>query len=191
MPIRRRRRRDGEVARHRSADGPVRREGDLESPSHYGDVWDGRGADQRHHDTLRLRLHQRPGEFGDKRVERRRWAKPARSGGAAVRERPDPGGLAGKGRPRHRRGKHTWGTDAARGHRAALPAPRLTARLGRYPDRPLLRRPPPIPTSIGTVDPAAQRGYLMGRRQLVQGRATTPARQGAPAVEAIHNGHHA
>ncbi|KJZ74451.1 hypothetical protein HIM_06047 [Hirsutella minnesotensis 3608] len=52
----------GEFARDRSIGVLVRREGHIKPPSHHGHVWDGRGEDQRHHDTLRLRVHQRPRE---------------------------------------------------------------------------------------------------------------------------------
>ncbi|KJZ69885.1 hypothetical protein HIM_10718 [Hirsutella minnesotensis 3608] len=41
------------------------------------------------------------------------------------------------------------------------------------------------------VDPPPERGRLVGRRQLVQGRAAAPARQGARAVEEVHDGRHA
>ncbi|KAM4054524.1 PIF1-like helicase [Hirsutella rhossiliensis] len=38
-----------------------------------------------------------------------------------------------------------------------------------------------------SVDRPAERGHLVGRRQLVQGRAAAPARQSARAVEEIHD----
>ncbi|KAH6961862.1 hypothetical protein BKA56DRAFT_185743 [Ilyonectria sp. MPI-CAGE-AT-0026] len=84
-------------------------------------------------------------------------------------------GLAGERPASDRRGEHARSSDATRRERAALPAPRIAAGLWRDPHRPLLRRLPPVPPGPREVDSAPQRGHLVGRRQLLQGRATAPA----------------
>ncbi|KJZ73069.1 hypothetical protein HIM_07453 [Hirsutella minnesotensis 3608] len=119
------------------------------------------------------------------------WTERECQTGGSIRPWPISNRLAGEGRTRHRRGEHARSADAARRQRATLPVPRIAARFRRDPYRPLLRGFQPVPAGPRAVDPPLDRGRLVGRRQLVQGRAAAPARQGARAVEEVHDGRHA
>ncbi|RKK11145.1 hypothetical protein BFJ67_g18156, partial [Fusarium oxysporum f. sp. cepae] len=56
-----------------------------------------------------------------------------------------------------RRGEHAGSSDATRGERAALPAPRIATGLWRDPHRPFLRRLPPVPSGTREVDTRRRR----------------------------------